>query len=37
MNSNVGKLFGAVVVVVVAAMFYSMLPDLKRYIKLETM
>ena len=37
MNSNLWKLLGAVTVVITAAAFYSMLPDLKRYIKLERM
>jgi hypothetical protein len=37
MNSNMVKLFSAVAVVVATAAFISMLPDLKRYIKIERM
>jgi exosortase/archaeosortase len=37
MNSNVTKLFGAVAVVVAAAALFTLLPDLKRYLKIERM
>lgn len=37
MNSNVTKLFGAVIVVVAAAALFSLLPDFKRYMKIERM
>jgi hypothetical protein len=37
MNSNLMKLLGAVTAMLAAAAFFSMLPDLKRYIKLERM
>ena len=37
MNSKYWKLLGAIAAVLVAAMFASMYPDLKRYIKMETM
>lgn len=37
MNSNLWKLMGAVAVVVAAAVVVSMYPDLKRYVKIETM
>jgi hypothetical protein len=33
----VWKLMGATAVVVAAAMFVSMLPDLRRYLKIESM
>jgi hypothetical protein len=36
-NSGVWKLLGAVAAIVAAAMVVSMYPDLKRYIKIETM
>jgi hypothetical protein len=37
MNSNVTKLFGAVAMIVAAAAFFSLLPDFKRYLKIERM
>jgi hypothetical protein len=37
MNNNVWKLVGAVAAVVVAAVVVSMYPDMKRYVKIETM
>ncbi len=36
-NSGVWKLLGVVAAIVTAAMVVSMFPDLKRYLKIETM
>lgn len=37
MNSNLWKIVGAVAAVVAAAVFVSMYPDFKRYMKIESM
>jgi hypothetical protein len=37
MNNNLWKLVGAVVAIVAAAVAVSMYPDMKRYMKIESM